>query len=251
MTELKIKYESTVLNWPQGLTETIEPVSSLKIRNTYINIVAEQIIKFLSDRAAEQGFSNDVNISALYPEYPAGNDAEILAENIIPSIIVTVRLGSMREIGVGRVSRQSLNGTAYAFQQTVIIEFDCHGGEPNMADTLTGWVAEEIQKHKIDELQQKGFINFIQLGSRAAKGFDFAMPWDWDVRYFPLRMFRHLLYMETSFEVTWVPKPTAEGIITQILFEDTTEIDLNMVLGMTLEYLLAEELYLKWHNVFP
>lgn len=248
MTKLRVRQDGDILVVDQGLVGSISSATENKIRMSFINRVIEQVKKFLDDRRDEQGIP-ELIVSARYPEYPRGEKGEIIAEIIIPTIVITVRVGPSSEVGIGRKIRDTLDGWAYGFRQKVFIEFDCHGGDEMVADQLAGWAAEEFQIHKVGLLQQAGFINFEQLYSRPAHGFDFSAPWDFTERWFPLRLFRHMLYLTTEFEVVWITKYTSEAIITNIVFNNQDDIYIDMNMGMSLEYLLAEEIYYGLHGV--
>jgi hypothetical protein len=183
--------------------------------------------------------------------YPAGKDEELEASMILPYIAITISLADSEEVGIGRTWADTKDGVAKAFRQTVLIEYDCHGSDQRVADMLAGFIVETVEKRKMTKLRARGFIHFKQNFSRPARGFSFSAPWDFSWRFYPLRVFRHLVYMETKFDVVWLEIPDSRGRIFQIQFRETGEVIGEFNIGNSLQYLLAEEIYLGWHDVFP
>lgn len=250
MTILRVRQDGDIYNVEHGLVESIEAVTATGIPHSYINRVIEQLVLFLTNRRTEQGIVG-LEISARYPEYPRGDDGVITAEVIIPTAVITCRLGPAHEVGIGRKVRKTEDGWALGFRQDVFIEFDCHGADEMVADQIAGWIGFEIQKHKASTLRAAGFIDFLQTHSSPAYGFDNSQPWDYTWRFYKLRLFRHLLYMKTSFEVVWVTKDTSLGYISNIVFNQESTYFTDISMGVSLEYLLAEEIYYGWHGILP
>jgi hypothetical protein len=247
---LRIQNGSDIFVTPAGLAETIENVLESGLAPTMINRVQEQLVLLFEEEMADLGITG-IKASASYPMYPAGKDEEISAEMILPYIAITISLGNSEEVGIGRTWSDTKDGVAKAFRQTILIEYDCHGADQRVADMLAGFTCETVEKRKMTKLRHKGFIHFKQNFSRPARGFSFSAPWDFSWRFYPLRVFRHLVYMETKFEVVWIEVPLSEGRIFQIQFRETGEVIGEFNMGNSLQYLLAEEIYLGWHDVFP
>lgn len=250
MTELQIIQNGKVQRILAGLADSEEVGLVSGLRRTYIARCMEHVIKFLKDKATEDGVIG-LNISTQYPKFPLGKNKPVETTLHLPYIVVAYRGGVMKEIGVGRKRAETVDGPAFAFWQFANIEFDCFSKSQEECDLLAGWVSESIQQEKLNILMQKGFINWKQIYSRSGFGFQLTVPWDYPKYYtYPFEVFRHILYMETSFEVVWVKREETAGIINQIIFNEENEYFPDFAIGFGLEFLLAEDLYHQWHNVF-
>lgn len=249
MVKIRVNTGSDIIQVHQALADTVEEPLTDGLIAGYIDITTEQMIIFLMQVASEQGIKN-LKLSASFPAYPKGKDQKIDTSLLLPSITITPRIGLTEEIGIGRGLRNTVDGMLYGFKQYMIIEFDCHGTSVLEADRMASWVSTTIQRYKLDRLRHQGFQNFRNLYSRAVMGIDPTMAWDYVWRFYSFRVFRHLIYVETSFEVTWLQEPDTSGLITQIIFNSESSFSLDLVIGNSMEYMLAEEINYNWFDLF-
>lgn len=250
MTELTIIQDGQIRKVFAGLADSQFSAMENGLRRSYINRCIEHVIDFVNTQLTVNQVNN-VKVSAEYPKFPTGKNQPLKTTLELPYVTVSFRGGASREIGIGRKRAETINGPAYAFWQFANIEFDCFGKTQEQADALAGFISEEIQIGKLDTLMQKGFIDWREIYSRPGYGFNISMPWDFPNRiYYPYEIFRHILYMETSFEVVWVKKDDSTGIINQIIFNESNGYFPDFSVGFGLEYLIAEDLQFGWHNIF-
>ncbi|MHA2274135.1 MAG: hypothetical protein ACXAC2_00105 [Candidatus Kariarchaeaceae archaeon] len=248
MVDLRIRQEGQIKRVSQALTESVESDLVNGLKAHYVDISTEQMVALFNDLKTEQGITG-TTISASFPEYQAGEGQEIEANMIVPYIAITINIGPSMELGVGRRVRDSEDGEVFGFTQFINIEFDCHGSSQLVADRLAGWITTSLQRYKMSRLRQKGFIDVRQLYSRPARGYSPSAAWDFQWKFYPFRVFRHLIYVETSFEVIWVEKFASQGTITQILFDAESDFIADLSMGFSMKHLLAEELRLGYHEV--
>lgn len=216
---------------------------------SYINAAVSHMVEFLQAKATEQGITN-LNVNSVFPELPRDNNNNLSASIKTPSIFVTFRLGAMEDT-VGQLWGKTVHGDASYFRQWGSFEFDCFSVNQQEADQLAGWATFEIQKAKATELAAKGFQDFRITYSRPHHGFDYRVAWDFSELYYHLKVMRHLTYVQTCFDVVWVNEIENHGTITQIVFGEAEDFSIDMTIGMTLEYLYAEEKYYDFFNVIP
>jgi len=248
MTLIQVSDGTNVFTIDQGLTGSIEQTLTNHLTGHFIDICTEQMINYIKTIKSNDGISG-VSASASFPEFPAGKNENITSNMKLPIIVVTTQLGVSKEVGIGRGITNSIKGTVRGFRQYVHIEFDCHATSELEAARLAGWLLFSMQRDKMS-LQRNGFIDIRQLYSNSAKGFSPAYGFDINSRFYPVRVFRHLAYIETMFDVIWIEEDTDTSVISMIVFDETSSYSLSDVsMGMSLDYLLAEELYYGWHSI--
>lgn len=246
MTTLTIRSGNTISNLEYGLADIGEPTRN-GMRRSSINKAVSHMVNFLNEETVRQGITG-VDIKTGFPELPRDDVNKLVSNVKAPAILVTVRLGTTKSTA-GQFFADTMDGEARYFNQTAYYEFDCFGINSLTADQLSGWVGEEIQKNKAYVLSLLGFQDFQTVYSAPQHGFDYRLQWDFKEYYYKLKILRHLLYVRTSFDVVWVIKKISHGKIYQVVFEDTSEFDINMDVGYNLSHIYAEEQFLNWHNV--
>lgn len=214
----------------------------------YINTAMEHILDSMKEMAVLDQIPN-FNMTGVYPSFPDEKEEEYAAEMKFPMVVVTIRLGSMRESGVGRTFVDSEDGVVKSFVQPIMIEFDCVGPDAKTVDALVSFITLSTQIKKIDFLR-KGFHDIKTTYSKPALGWENVIPWDFPERWFRFKLLRHLVHMSASFDVTWLEKPEYAEIITQIVFNDETDLLFEGAFGVSTEYLIIEDLEFGMHGIY-
>ncbi len=249
MTLLTIQHVAGLVQQEFALNSSTKGKTQDGLSQHYIKECTEHIIAHLRQSF---GANTNVTFKGAFPDYPSVDTtpAEFEAEFKIPIVVISTRLGPMSEIGVGRLFSDTVDGPAYAFNQTVFIEFDVHATDMAKADQIGGFITFLFQRDKI-ELQRKGFKDINIIYSRPTHGFDFRLAWDFREYFYTTKVRRHLVYMKLDFEVVWIDKLATEGVISQVVFTFTNDFTEQMILGTSFAYLLAEEQFYGLHNIAP
>lgn len=250
MTLIRLKQEGTINQIAVGLTDGTEADFDSGLKQGYINAAMQHLKDVLEDKGASAGLSS-VTFIGVYPEFPAGVDEDFSGEMETPIVAMTARLGGMKEIGVGRTFAVSEDGIAKAFNQSITVEFDCTAVNTNAVDRVASGISFLLQKEKFT-LIKKGFQNVKTVYSRPAQGWSTDIPLEFTQRWFPHRIARHLLHILTTFDVVWIEQEDPDnsyGTITQIVWKATGDIIFEFKTGMTLDYLLIEDLEFGLHGI--
>lgn len=221
-------------------------INGLKVG--YLNTALEHFVTIVREVAVSERMKN-FNIVGVYPSFPDEDEEEYVAEMNFPIVVVTVKLGSMRESGVGRVFTNSEDGVVKSFIQSIIVEFDCVGPDAKTVDAAVSFIGLISQMKKIDFVR-KGFHNIKINHSNPALGWDAVLPWEYVQRWFRFKLLRHVIQLSTSFDVTWLEVPESAGIISQIVFDDETSLIFPMIFGVSNRYLIVEDQEFGMHGIY-
>ena len=221
----------------------------------YINTAMEHIIDIMKEMAVAERIIK-LNMTGVYPSFNDETEEEYTAEMNFPIIVVTIRLGSMRESGVGRTFVDSEDGVVKSFVQPIMVEFDCVGPDAKTVDAAVSFLTLTAQIKKIDFIK-KGFHDIKTTYSKPALGWENVIPWDFPERWFRFKLLRHLVHMSASFDVTWLEVPDSTELITQVVFENETEIEFPFLefgapleFGVSLAYLIVEDEEFNMHGIY-
>lgn len=246
MTLLRLRTARGIKSVDVGLNIGTEADFENGISQSYIATAMQHIIDVLNSKKSKYGLK-PVKFLGMFPEFANEHGEELSAEMELPIVVILIRLGGLKEVGIGRGVAGTEDGDAKGFNQSATIEFDCYGDDQNVADRVAGNISLLIQQ-ELFAFIRKGFQNMKTVFSKAAKGWNPNIQWDFEVLWFPFKVQRHIMNVLTYFDVVWVEKEVSYGTITRIEWAVTGETVFEFAIGNSLAYLLVEDIEFNWHK---
>ena len=244
-TKVKHVYDDNVRDILLGLAKGGNLYTKDGMPLAFMSHAKEHIITFI-----RSVFPEGVQISGMFPHFTFDENGNLTGELQLPYVAVKISRGPMREVGIGRLLWDGVEGTVYGFNQVCYIEFDIFGRSDMKIDQIADQIELQLQMEKGTggELWQKGFQNFMTRASEHGRGFRYDTAWDFRMQHQYSFLFHARLVISTSFDVAWVDKIGSYGVISQIIFGQTVDIPWETIIGSSLAYLRLEELYWGWHG---
>ena len=194
-------------------------------------------------------FGDTVNMSSIFPSEVYDEQGNIAGSLQLPYVSVRTMRGSSREVGVGGLLWETTEGTVYAFNQTLYVEFDIFSKVMMKVEQIADHISLQLQKQKRmgGVLWNKGFQNFEIMQSDTGRGFRYDTAFDFRMQHQYVDLFYTRLLVRTMFDVVWIDKTTSKGVISQIIFKQTIDYPWETVIGSTLAHLILEDTYFDWH----
>ena len=191
-----------------------------------------------------------VSVTGIFPNFAFDSDGNVAGDLQLPYVAIKISRSAMREVGVGRLLYDGVDGEVLGFRQMATIEFDVFGTADMKIDQIVDQIELQIQiaKGPGGYLFQKGFQNFMTRASEHARGFRYDTAWDFKMQHQYADLFHARLLISTSFDVTWINKLFYQGVITQIILGQTEDIPWSIIVGSSLAYLRLEEINWDWHG---
>lgn len=232
-----------VYNIILGLMNADRTVTKDGILFGYKSHALDHIITFFKSY-----FGDTVNISSIFPSEVYDEQGNVMGGLQLPYVAVRTMRGPSREVGVGGFLWETNEGTVYAFNQVLYVEFDIFSKVVMKIEQIADHISLQLQKQKRvgGELWNKGFQNFEIIQSDTGRGFRYDTAWDFKMQHQYVDLFHTRLMIRTMFDVVWIDKTTSQGIISQIIFKQTTDYPWETIIGSTLAHLILEDKFFGW-----
>jgi len=230
--------------------ETALKKLTLLSKRSSITRATDHIIEYIRTLFPDKD-SDGNDVVTVTAEFPQNINQDNLSNMPVPLIIVNVLLGKSYDANFGMLLWADGKRVLKGFTQKIAINIDVWAKTKMTANNLAGHVSDHINiEGRTGYLLQRGFQRFdVTYSSRADVGFDFIRNYMYNPNFLNLPVFRHLVVLESKFDVVLEETPSGEGIITQIVLGGKDEFTWQDILGISMEYLYAEDIYLDWFNI--
>lgn len=239
---------TTVYNIILGLMAGEQTVTADGMAHGFESHAMEHVINYF------RSLLSTVKISAVFPKEIYDETGQIAGSLDLPYIAVRGYMGASREVGVGGIVWEDVDGVVYAFNQVMMLEFDVFATDMMKVTQIANQIMMKLQwqKRTGGYLWQRGFQNFETVQSDAGRGFRYDTPWDFKMQHQYADLFHTRLIVRTKFDVVWKDNTATRGIISRIVFGQTEDIPFSTFIGSPLPNIYLEEMLLGWHgNIFP
>lgn len=184
-------------------------------------------------------------------QYPQAVNQEQITQLKLPMIVVNVSAGPSRELNVGMVAWMSDRVAAYGYNQVAYVSIDVWARSNKDAVNICSIASQHlVGEGKRTYLRHRGFQGFrADWSDKGQTGFEFWRNYIYNPNFVTIELFRHCIYHSTSFDVVWRYDPQAYGIITQITLSGTDIYGWEDILGIRMDRLYLEDIYLDWFDI--
>jgi hypothetical protein len=223
---------------------------TLLSKRSSITRATDHIIEYIRTLFPDKN-TDGSDVVTVTAEFPTNINQENLSNLPVPLVVVNVLLGRSYDANFGMILWADGKKVLKGFCQSVSIYIDVWAKTKMTANNLAGHISDYINiEGRTIYLLNRGFQRFdVEYSSRADVGFDFLRNYMYNPNFVNLPVFRHLVILRTKFDVVLQETPSGEGIITQIVLGGKDEFTWQDILGISMEYLYAEDIYLNWFDL--